>query len=155
MNRREFLKGLGVTVAGIAITPSVLSGYTHDTVFVLDVSGSMPVEQIQKIILEASNHNGLLITFDMDIMDVIPLNKLTASTKLRGGAGTYFKAVDDYFADHALNPRKTVVFTDGMIFDGWGQNMPQNTEFVFVTASSKYSVTPPYGKVTFMESLDV
>ena len=150
MNRRNFLKGLGVTIAGTSIAPSVLSmGYTYDTIFVVDVSASMPVAQIQKIILEASKHNGLLITFDAKVLEVIKLADLSPHTKLKIGGGTCLTCVDEYFKEHDLKPRKTVVFTDGFFFhNGWG-NLPANTEFIIV---GNDKAKPPYGNVTYMEA---
>ena len=152
LNRRQFLQNLGIAVVGGAVLTVVPgSAYSHETVFVVDVSGSMPVDQIQKIILEASKHNGLLITFDLQILDVMKLSDLTPDTQLRQGGGTNINCVDDYFSEHNLNPRNTVVFTDGGFCDGWG-NLPLNTKWV-ITSSFWGEDMPvaPYGTTTFME----
>lgn len=146
INRREFLQRMGITIAGAAALVSIPgSVYSHDTVFVLDISGSMPIDRIHKIMLEASKHNGLLITFDTEIVDVIDLKDLTPTTKLRMGAGSCIKCVKKYFDKHNIYPRNTVVFTDGYLYD-WG-DLPTNTNFVIVC---NHDIEAPYGTTTYI-----
>lgn len=157
INRRKFLKTLGVTVIGGAVVASFPSmGYSHDSVFVLDVSGGMPERVFQLILKEASKENGLLITFDTQIVEVFDLKDVNQDTQLRSGGGTCIGCVDEYFSKQNLNPRKTVVFTDGYIFDGWG-NLPSNTNWVIVDIGilpdedSKSKIVAPYGTTTYLD----
>ena len=147
VNRREFLQRMGVTVAGAATLVSIPgSVYSHDTVCVLDVSGGMPIDEIHKIMLEASKHNGLLITFDMEVLQVMDLADLTPDTKLRTGGGTCIECVDRYFSEHNIHPRNTIVFTDGYLFNSWG-NLPANTKFV-ITGNTE--IKAPYGTTVYI-----
>ncbi len=135
--RRSFLQGLGVTVAGSVVAIGMPhNAFSHDTVFILDVSGGMPLDKINKIMLEASKHNGLLITFSIDVLDVIDLADLTPDTKLSMGGGTCIKGVEQYLKEHNISARNTVVFTDGYIFDEWGNDWSPNTTFVIVNNNS-------------------
>lgn len=147
VNRREFLQRMGVTVAGAAALVSIPgSVYSHDTVFVLDVSGGMPVDKIHKIMLEASKHNGLLVTFDMQVLEVIDLEDLTPNTTLRAGGGTCIECVDKYFDKHNIHPRNTIVFTDGYLFNSWGK-LPANTKFIIV---DNPMAKAPYGTTVYI-----
>lgn len=83
----------------------------------------------------------------MDILDVIDLADLTPNTQLKTGGGSCFKCVREYFNEHSLRPRKTVVFTDGFMYDDeWG-GLPSNTDFVIIGEHGK-DINPPYGTVT-------
>lgn len=161
LNRRQFLQSVGVTVVGATAVVAIPgSAYSHDTVFVLDVSGSMPVDRIHKIMLEASKHNGLLITFSTEVLDVIDMQELTADTKLSISGGSDISCVSDYFVKHGIYPRNTVVFTDGYLFGLWGE-LPSNTTFVIVNDAfitnaiyyDNYNIVAPYGTTKHIKEI--
>lgn len=152
LNRRQFLQSMGVTVAGATAMVAIPgSAYSHDTVFVLDVSGSMPLDAVRKIILSASRQNGLLITFNTEVLDVIDMADLTADTKLSIGGGSSISCVSDYFVEHSIHPRNTVVFTDGYLFE-WGK-LPSNTTFVIVDDVCNHDIVAPYGITKHIEEI--
>jgi predicted metal-dependent peptidase len=68
------------------------------------------------------------VTYDSDNLDDI------CDYDVKGGGGTDFTCIFDYLKDASMEPKKLVVFTDGMPFGSWGD--PNYCDTVWIIHSN-------------------
>jgi predicted metal-dependent peptidase len=117
--------------------PASISQTTGSLVVAIDTSGSISNETLSGFLSElmgivdtATPERIDLIYWDADVQRheaYMPMDysKLIKSTKPKGGGGTDVKCVIKYIANKKLKPVAAVIFTDGELYDGFGQwDMP-------------------------------
>ena len=136
-----------------AVMPGMKPGETIDVCIALDQSGSISEEDSRaflteiKGIMEAYNeykitvwsfdteiYNPQVFTSDNmeDIMDYEPM----------GGGGTDFMANWEYMKENAIEPKKFIMFTDGMPCGEWGEENYCDTVWVI---KGNPDCEPPWG----------
>lgn len=136
-----------------AIFPSAKPGETIDVVVSIDQSGSISSEDSKcflseiKGIMESYDEYNIRVwcfdteiyadqTFTSDNMEDI------MSYEPQGGGGTAFEANWEYMKEHGIEPKKFIMFTDGVPGDGWGDENYCDTVWII---KGNPGCQPPYG----------
>jgi predicted metal-dependent peptidase len=70
---------------------------------------------------------------------------------IRGGGGTMFEAIVEYFKREDIEPNRLAIFTDGLPNAGWGD--PTYCDTIFIIHSNP-RITAPYGLTCHYEDAD-
>ena len=114
--------------------PSTISESMGRVVVAIDTSGSIYGEVLNRFISEVAsvmqNMNPEqvdLLYWDSEVAghEVYGLNdadRMTASTKPKGGGGTTPSCITRYMAKHKIDPVCAIILTDGYVGNDWGGN---------------------------------
>jgi len=121
----------------IGIDTSGSIGETDIKAFLSEIKGIMEAYDEYKIQVwsfdtEIYNHQ----TFTSENMDDI------SSYEPQGGGGTDFMANWEYMKEHNIEPKKFIMFTDGMPYSSWGD--PDYCDTVFIIKGNQ-DAEPPFG----------
>ncbi len=136
-----------------AILPGMKPGETVDLCIAIDTSGSIG-EQELKIFL--SEINGIMESyddykiqvwsFDTDVYNLQEFNadnmRSIMEYEPKGGGGTDFMANWEFMKNNEIQPKKFIMFTDGMPFGSWGD--PDYCDTVFIIKGNP-NAEPPFG----------
>ena len=141
-----------------AILPGMNHDETIDICIAIDMSGSIGDEQasvflgeVQNIMSQYQDYNIKVWCFDTKVYNEQDFsadngNDL-ANYQLIGGGGTDFMCNWDYMKDNGIEPKRFIMFTDGMPWDTWGD--PDYCDTVFVIHSHYDKTTEaPFGITT-------
>ena len=122
---------------GISIDMSGSIGEEDASAFLGEIKGIMDQYQDFKINLwcfDTAIYNHKEITHDNshDLEDYEP----------QGGGGTAFEANWEYMKEHGIEPKKFIMFTDGMPGDGWGDENYCDTVWII---KGNPGCEPPHG----------
>lgn len=113
--------------------PSGISEKVDELVLAIDTSGSIGQRELTVFLTEVKK---ICDTVRPDVVRVLywdtevcrdekysaqNLDQLVTSTKPAGGGGTSVHCVPKYMQEHNIKPQAVICFTDGWLFDGWGQ----------------------------------
>lgn len=135
------------------ILPGMKPGTQIDVCIGIDTSGSIGEADIKaflseiKGIMEAYDEYKIQVwsfdteiynhqTFTSENMDDI------SSYEPQGGGGTDFMANWEYMKEHNIEPKKFIMFTDGMPYSSWGD--PDYCDTVFIIKGNQ-DAEPPFG----------
>jgi predicted metal-dependent peptidase len=136
-----------------AIMPGMKPGETIDVCISIDQSGSITSDDSKiflseiKGIMDAYNEYKIRVwCFDTDIY----ADKEFTSDNMedimhyepQGGGGTAFEANWEYMKEHGIEPKKFIMFTDGMPGDGWGDAHYCDTVWII---KGNPGCEPPHG----------
>lgn len=136
-----------------AVMPGMRPGTQIDVCIGIDTSGSIGEADIKaflseiKGIMEAYDEYKIQVwsfdteiynhqTFTSENMDDI------SSYQPAGGGGTDFMANWEYMKENNIEPKKFIMFTDGMPFSSWGD--PDYCDTVFIIKGNE-NAEPPFG----------
>jgi predicted metal-dependent peptidase len=136
-----------------AVLPGMKPGETVDLCIAIDTSGSIG-EQELKIFL--SEINGIMESyddykiqvwsFDTDVYNLQEFNADNMRSIMeydpKGGGGTDFMANWNFMKANEIQPKKFIMFTDGMPFGSWGD--PDYCDTVFIIKGNP-KAEPPFG----------
>jgi predicted metal-dependent peptidase len=144
-----------------AVLPGQNFDETIDICIALDMSGSIGDEQarvflseIKGIMDQYEDYRIKLWCFDTEVYNQDEFSaddgrKIT-DYDIKGGGGTDFDCNWNYMKEHDIQPKKFIMFTDGMPWSSWGD--PDYCDTVFLI-HSVYGRAPeaPFGVTTYYE----
>jgi predicted metal-dependent peptidase len=139
--------------------PTTITENVGRIVVAIDTSGSIGGPELDKFLSEVQ---GICMNVQPEKIDLIywdtevaahevyardQLDKLTSSTKPKGGGGTDVACVSKYLKDNQIKPECVIVLTDGYIYGDWGTW----TAPVLWTIVGGNKVVPPMGTVIHLD----
>jgi len=136
-----------------AVMPGMIPGQQIDVCIAIDTSGSIGEEDIKafmaeiKGIMEAYDEYKIQVwSFDTAVYN----HQVYSSESLediltyepQGGGGTDFMANWEYMKENDIQPKKFIMFTDGMPFGEWGDSEYCDTVFII---KGNEQAEPPFG----------
>lgn len=136
-----------------AVMPGMKPGEQIDVVIGIDASGSINNSDIEAFMTEIKNimesydeYKIQVWSFDTSVYN----HEEFSSDNLddirdyepKGGGGTDFMANWDYMKENNIQPKKFIMFTDGMPFGSWGEENYCDTVFII---KGNEQVVPPFG----------
>jgi len=136
-----------------AIMPGMTPGEEIDVVIGLDMSGSITDKQGQAFLSEIAammasfdGYKVHVFCFDTDVynpQDFTSENMDTIDSYVpAGGGGTDFDVIFSYLREHAIEPKRLIVFTDGYPCGSWGD--PDYCDTTWIIHGDK-DPNPPFG----------
>lgn len=136
-----------------AVMPGLTPGDTVDVCVAIDTSGSIGANELKiflsevKGIMESYDDYRISVwSFDTAVYNLQIFTQDNMNDILQyepmGGGGTDFTANWSFMKDNEIEPKKLVVFTDGMPYGGWGD--PDYCDTVWIIKGNP-SATPPFG----------
>ena len=111
--------------------------------FLSEVGGIMeqfPAYKIHVVTFDTSTYNPQ--QYDSENLDDIN------TYEVKGGGGTDFDCVFQYFKDNEIEPKRHIMFTDGYPFGSWGDEQYCDTVFIIHGSTS---IVPPFGQFAYYE----
>jgi predicted metal-dependent peptidase len=136
-----------------AILPGMKPGETIDVAISIDQSGSISAKDSQIFLSEIKGimdsydeYNIRVWCFDTEIYNDQSFNSDTMADIMQyepaGGGGTLFEANWDYMKEHGIEPKKFIMFTDGIPGRGWGDENYCDTVWII---KGNPDCEPPWG----------
>jgi predicted metal-dependent peptidase len=136
-----------------AILPGMKPGETIDVCIGIDQSGSITsqdsqifLSEIKGIMESYDEYNIRVWCFDTEIYNDQTFNTDNLNDIMQyepqGGGGTLFEANWDYMKEHSIEPKKFIMFTDGMPGNGWGDENYCDTVWII---KGNPNCEPPWG----------
>lgn len=136
-----------------AIMPGMTPGQEIDVVVTLDMSGSISQKQAQDFLGEIG---GMMNSFDGYKVHVFCFDTKVYNPKdfhsdnmdsideyvPEGGGGTDFDCIFTYLKEHAIDPKRLIVFTDGYPCGSWGDADYCDTTWII---HGNPNPNPPFG----------
>jgi predicted metal-dependent peptidase len=136
-----------------AIMPGMTPGQEIDVVVTLDMSGSISQKQAQDFLGEIG---GMMNSFDGYKVHVFCFDTEVYNPKdfhsdnmdsideyvPEGGGGTNFDCIFTYLKEHAIDPKRLIVFTDGYPCGSWGDADYCDTTWII---HGDPNPNPPFG----------
>ena len=136
-----------------AIMPGMTPGQEIDVVVTLDMSGSISQKQAQDFLGEIG---GMMNSFDGYKVHVFCFDTEVYNPKdfhsdnmdsideyvPEGGGGTDFECIFTYLKEHAIDPKRLIVFTDGYPCGSWGDADYCDTTWII---HGDPNPNPPFG----------
>lgn len=153
-NRRHMYGGI--------FLPTLTKEETIDIEIAIDMSGSISdamgkdfLSEVHGIMEMYHDFNIGVMTFDTKPYGHKVFTKDTQEELLRyelmGGGGTDFSAFWDYWKENQIEPKLSVIFTDGFPCGDWGPHNYADTLWV-ITEGEKTRVKPPFGRYAYYTS---
>jgi predicted metal-dependent peptidase len=136
-----------------AVMPGMVPGEQIDVCIAIDTSGSIGHDDIKafmaeiKGIMEAYDEYKIQVwSFDTEIYNHRTYSSDSLDDILSyepmGGGGTDFMANWEYMKENNIEPKKFIMFTDGMPFGEWGDSEYCDTVFII---KGNEQAEPPFG----------
>ena len=136
-----------------AILPGMKPGETIDVAVSIDQSGSITsqdskifLSEIKGIMESYDEYNIRVWCFDTEIYNDQTFNTDNMNDIMQyepqGGGGTLFEANWEYMKAHDIEPKKFIMFTDGMPGNGWGDENYCDTVWII---KGNPNCEPPWG----------
>lgn len=136
-----------------AVLPGMKPGETVDLCVAIDTSGSIGEEELKiflsevKGIMESYDDYKISVwSFDTDVYNMQEFTQDNMSDIMeyepKGGGGTDFTANWSFMKEEQIEPKKLIVFTDGMPFGEWGD--PDYCDTVWIIKGNP-GAEPPFG----------
>ena len=136
-----------------AILPGMKPGETIDVCIGIDQSGSITsqdsqifLSEIKGIMESYDEYNIRVWCFDTEIYNDQTFNTDNLNDIMQyepaGGGGTLFEANWEYMKAHSIEPKKFIMFTDGMPGNGWGDENYCDTVWII---KGNPNCEPPWG----------
>jgi predicted metal-dependent peptidase len=135
---------------------------TIDIAVAIDMSGSISDEmardfmsEIHGIMNSYNDYTISILSFDTQVYNFQKFTKDNEDELLKyvpkGGGGTDFGCVWDYWEKNGIEPKKAVWFTDGFPCGSWGPEGYCDTLWI-ITEGAKTRVKPPFGQYAYYSS---
>lgn len=145
-----------------AIMPGMIPGCMVDVAVAIDTSGSISnndlktfLSEIKGIMEQYDDFKLSVWCFDTNVHAFKTFSKENeddlSSYEPAGGGGTDFMANWTWMNENDIQPKKFVVFTDGMPFGSWGDENYCDTVWII---KGNPSVVPPFGAFAHYEKLE-
>jgi predicted metal-dependent peptidase len=142
-----------------AVMPGMKNDEMIDIAVAIDASGSICekmlkdfLSEIQGIMDEFPAFKIHVITFDTDAYNPAQYDSDNLDTicdyEVRGGGGTDFTCIFDYFKNEEIEPKRLVVFTDGYPFGSWGDENLCDTVWILHGTTT---IVPPWGQYAYYD----
>jgi len=136
-----------------AIMPGMKPGETIDICIAIDTSGSISerdikdfMSEIQGIMDSYNEYKIKVWCFDTEVYNEQSFTSENlddiSSYEPAGGGGTDFMANWEYMKEHNIEPKKFIMFTDGMPFGEWGEENYCDTVWII---KGNPGCEPPWG----------
>lgn len=136
-----------------AVMPGMKPGETIDICIAIDTSGSISerdikdfMSEIQGIMDSYNEYKIKVWCFDTEVYNEQSFTSENlddiSSYEPAGGGGTDFMANWEYMKEHDIEPKKFIVFTDGMPFGEWGEENYCDTVWII---KGNPGCEPPWG----------
>ena len=136
-----------------AVMPGMRNEDAIDIAVFIDASGSIGdkmlkdfLGEIQGIMESFESYKIHVVTFDTRCYNPVTYDSDNLDSicdyDVSGGGGTDFECIFDYLKEDNIEPKKLVVFTDGMPFGSWGD--PNYCDTVWIIHSNP-GCTAPFG----------
>ena len=136
-----------------AVMPGMKPGETIDICIAIDTSGSISerdikdfMSEIQGIMDSYNEYKIKVWCFDTEVYNEQSFTSENlddiSSYEPAGGGGTDFMANWEYMKEHNIEPKKFIVFTDGMPFGEWGEENYCDTVWII---KGNPGCEPPWG----------
>jgi len=142
-----------------AVMPGMKLDPMIDIAVSIDASGSMLDSMLKDFLGEVAgimeqfpNYRIHVLSFDTQVynpqqFDSENLDDITGY-EIKGGGGTDFDCVFEYFKENEIEPKRHIMFTDGYPNGSWGDE--QYCDTVFIIHGSK-TIVPPFGQYAYYE----
>jgi len=142
-----------------AVMPGMKNDEMIDIAISIDASGSMSEVILKDILSETAGimeqfpaYRIHVLSFDTQVynpqqFDSENLDDIT-DYEIKGGGGTDFDCVFQYFKENDIQPKRHIMFTDGYPFGSWGDENYCDTVFIIHGTTS---VVPPWGQHAYYE----
>ena len=142
-----------------AVMPGMKNDEMIDIAISIDASGSMSEVILKDILSETAGimeqfpaYRIHVLSFDTQVynpqqFDSENLDDIT-NYEIKGGGGTDFDCVFQYFKENDIQPKRHIMFTDGYPFGSWGDENYCDTVFIIHGTTS---VVPPWGQHAYYE----
>jgi len=142
-----------------AVMPGMKNDEMIDIAISIDASGSMSEKILKDILSETagimeqfSAYRIHVVSFDTEVYnpqqyDSENLDSIT-DYEIKGGGGTDFDCVFNYFKENEIEPKRHIMFTDGYPFGSWGDENYCDTVFILHGTTS---IVPPWGQYAYYE----
>ena len=140
-----------------AILPGMMNEETIDVSCGIDMSGSITdlmgkdmVSEIKGIMEEYKDFKLKIWCFDTEVYNYAEFTGDNAEEineyECKGGGGTNFDANYNFMKDNDIQPKKFIMFTDGLPNCSWGDEDYCDTLFII---HGNESIIPPFGQVAY------
>ena len=142
-----------------AVMPGMKLDPMIDIAISIDASGSMLDRMLKDFLGEVAgimeqfpNYRIHVLSFDTQVynpqqFDSENLDDITGY-EIKGGGGTDFDSVFEYFKENEIEPKRHIMFTDGYPNGSWGDE--QYCDTVFIMHGTK-TIVPPFGQYAYYE----
>ena len=142
-----------------AVMPGMKLDPMIDIAISIDASGSMQDRMLKDFLGEVAgimeqfpNYRIHVLSFDTQVynpqqFDSENLDDITGY-EIKGGGGTDFDCVFQYFKDNEIEPKRHIMFTDGYPCGSWGDEQYCDTVFIMHGTTS---IVPPFGQYAYYE----
>ena len=142
-----------------AVMPGMKVDPMIDIAIAIDASGSIDERMLKDFLGEVQGimdsfpaYKIHVITFDTDAYNPAQYDSDNLDDicdyEVAGGGGTDFTCIFDYLKREEIEPKRLVVFTDGLPFGSWGD--PDYTETVFILHGTT-TIVPPFGNWAYYD----
>jgi predicted metal-dependent peptidase len=142
-----------------AVMPGMKLDPMIDIAVSIDASGSMLDSMLKDFLGEVAgimeqfpNYRIHVLSFDTQVynpqqFDSENLDDITGY-EIKGGGGTDFDCVFNYFKENEIEPKRHIMFTDGYPAGSWGDEQYCDTVFIMHGTTS---IVPPFGQYAYYE----
>jgi len=140
-----------------AVLPGMMNEETIDIACGIDMSGSITdamgkdmISEIKGIMEEYQDFKLKLWCFDTDVYSYAEFSSDNAdeinSYECKGGGGTEFEANWNFMKEEGIEPKKFIMFTDGLPYGTWGDEHYCDTLFII---HGSETIVPPFGQYAY------
>jgi len=140
-----------------AVLPGMMNEETIDVACGIDMSGSITdvmgkdmISEIKGIMEEYKDFKLKLWCFDTDVYNYAEFTGDNADDineyECKGGGGTDFEANWTFMKEQGIEPKKFIMFTDGLPYGGWGDEHYCDTLFII---HGSETIVPPFGQYAY------
>ena len=123
-----------------SIDESMLKDFLGEVQGIMD---SFPAYRIHVITFDTDAYNPA--QYDSDNLDDI------CDYEVAGGGGTDFDCIFKYLKDNEIEPKRLVVFTDGLPFGSWGDENYADTVWILHGTTT---IEPPWGQYAYYDEAE-
>ena len=145
-----------------AVMPGMKLDPMIDIAVALDASGSISTTmlkdflgEIQGIMDSFPAYRIHVITFDTDAYNPAQYDSENLEDicdyEVTGGGGTDFDCIFKYLKDNEIEPKRLVVFTDGLPFGSWGDENYADTVWILHGTTT---IEPPWGQYAYYDEAE-
>jgi len=140
-----------------AVLPGMMNEETIDIACGIDMSGSITdamgkdmISEIKGIMEEYQDFKLKLWCFDTAVYSYAEFSSDNAdeinSYECKGGGGTEFEANWNFMKEQGIEPKKFIMFTDGLPYGTWGDEHYCDTLFII---HGSETIVPPFGQYAY------